>query len=131
MVRAESIINFIMNMYQFAGAIFTNEEIATFAVVALVVATIAIAAVLYLIFFLYNKGSKNNKRPKISKVIGLALLVIIVPILVIVIRTNIQDRNWEKKQQDCAEETGYSEFDNLSPSNQAEAQSKYFDCTSR
>lgn len=117
------------------GAIFTDQEIFIYGAIIFIVASFIVGTVLYVGKLMFNKltSKKVLKSTRLLKttLLGAGIIAILL-FLFLILPTVIEDRNWQKKQQECAIEVGYdSPADNNSINVTAKEQSDYDDCLNK
>lgn len=119
----------------FVGAIFTNQELFIYGIIAFIIAGLLLGTTLFVSTRIFNKATARKKTKSLNLVnatlLGFGIIAALL-LLFFIIPTVIEDRNWQDKQQDCANEVGYeSPVDNNSASVTAKEQSDYSDCLNR
>ncbi len=121
-----------MQFMIFAGPVFSTEQVVLFSVITLSLLGLAVGIVVFLIRkFLFSKNKKNssNKSMSMKSVLTGIFIVFMVLLVFGIIPTVIKDNSWNRKQDDCAEQVGYtSPGDNNSNRATFASQSAYRTC---
>lgn len=123
-----------MSITNFAGAIFTRQEVVMFVAAALLVAGTVIGLALYLGSRLRNRLVPGNTKKQVGLPIAVGFGLVAVLLLslgIFVMPAMKSDSKWIKSQDDCALKAGFKdrfEAHSTTVDNLAEKQASYNSC---